>query len=1477
METRRWKIITPSQYEHERRALDFIRAGLPDHDPYRAWSNFEFVASDGAIYEVDLLVLTKQGFFLIEIKSWPGRVRGDAGTWTRTTPEGRTISEDNPVLLANRKAKALSSLLKSQSATKKVQVPWLDAVVFLSADDLYNDLTGSAANRVFLRDRKATDTQKERNGILAALIRREGQGIDSELRSTIDTKVARAIAKAIDDSGIRPSQKSRRIGDFVLGELIADGPGYQDRIAEHVSVKNDFRRVRLYTVAGADTEEERQRRKRAAIREYEIIRSLNHPYVLPVTDYKEHELGPALLFRYADPHSIRFDHYLATHGHQLTTTQRLKFLRDIADVVRYAHRKRVIHRSLSPFSILVMKDDGGRTEAEKQLPLGTMAIRESSVFDDPTQLYLQVYNWQVGARLQTSVTAQVSEVEDLVEAQALVYMSPEALADPRRVSEASDIFSLGAIAFHLFTSRPPAGSLSELTNILRDNKGLSVSAVKDGIGKKLEEFIQWSTHPDALTRIGNVEDFMAMLDEVEDELTAPDQSEIVEPLLAKRNDRLEHDYVVKSVLGQGATARALLVTKDDEEFVLKVALTDDDNFRLQAEGEALDKIQSEFIIKIHKTIEIAGKTVLVLQVAGEESLAKHLRKYGVPTLDLLSRYGSNLLSAVESLERHGVVHRDIKPDNIGIFKNNRSENQLMLYDFSLTSAPLDNLRIGTTGYTDPFLKNRKSGKWDLAAERFSAGVTLYEMTLGQDQLPKWGKENVPNPADTKDELILDVEKFKPSVREGLTRFFTKALHRDPEKRFDNAKEMRFAWEKVFMEADEQTVTKPSGEVVTTTIPLEDAELDTLIAALDLSARARDALDSLDITTVKELLLVSIHDIRLMRGVGDQYRREIMGFIAELREKFPDVTAKKTSVVEDDQAPSLERLHNRVVGARTAKKDAEWRVRQALLEVPLSNITLHPSDFVWPSQSDVADALNETRARVGQALAADQKRWGKDSLLTAFRNELFEQIQRMGGVVTTGELVDLTILLRPAAETIDTSRQQRLASAIARAAVETEGSLSEPRFEIRRLAFREPMALATGRSGNTNNAMPEASAYGSERVGVRGPKVVVACTDELAQYAEKLGEVADRIAKADPLLPRLRVFQELYDVTQPPPVPGCQPFSNERLIKLAAAMSSEAAVSSRQELYPLGMDALRALKLGIGALSGLGLGENNEGFTIWQVHNRVSSRYPEAMALPSDPKELELMLQKVGIDVRWESDSEVFRRREARILVTSGSSIGSRRDTATSTRHIDSSSPETVEARTTEDRLQHAYRDGGFLVLTVKPSYLRPCERNLLHRFPELERVSFDDLLIEQLRVKSKEYEFPWNDIYEADAESHNTDDWRNLLHLMSEVAPNIETELMNRQQPVLLVHPGLIARYELMSVLQTLRDRVGHDAACPTVWVLIATDNQNEMPYLDGVQIPLISKGQRAAVSEHWVDNRHRGKVTTTNYTNSTNSGEIDG
>ena len=162
---------------------------------------------------------------------------------------------------------------------------------------------------------------------------------------------------------------------------------------------------------------------------------------------------------------------------------------------------------------------------------------------------------------------------------------------------------------------------------MREQKGLSISSVLDGAGKKLEELIQWSTHPDVLTRIGSVEDFLTLLDDVEDELTAPAEAVVVDPLQAKRGDRLQHGFIVERVLGQGATATALLVTKDEKEYVLKVALSEAENSRLHEEAEALRSIHSEFIVAIEDELVINGKTALVLQKAGDKTLAAQLR-YG---------------------------------------------------------------------------------------------------------------------------------------------------------------------------------------------------------------------------------------------------------------------------------------------------------------------------------------------------------------------------------------------------------------------------------------------------------------------------------------------------------------------------------------------------------------------------------------------------------------------------------------------------------------------------------------------------------------------------------------------------------------------------------------------------------------------------------------------------------------------------------
>ena len=72
-----WVTLSRSRFPWEQEALDFVFERFPAQDNYRAWANFEFIADDGSINEVDLLVACPQGVFLIEIKSNPGTLRGD--------------------------------------------------------------------------------------------------------------------------------------------------------------------------------------------------------------------------------------------------------------------------------------------------------------------------------------------------------------------------------------------------------------------------------------------------------------------------------------------------------------------------------------------------------------------------------------------------------------------------------------------------------------------------------------------------------------------------------------------------------------------------------------------------------------------------------------------------------------------------------------------------------------------------------------------------------------------------------------------------------------------------------------------------------------------------------------------------------------------------------------------------------------------------------------------------------------------------------------------------------------------------------------------------------------------------------------------------------------------------------------------------------------------------------------------------------
>ena len=580
-----WSAFADSSFPWERDALDFVRERFPDHEPWRAWSLFEFLGLDGSVNEVDLLVFSPYGFFLVEIKSRPGRVSGDAGTWTWET-DGRLISTDNPLKLANLKAKKLRSLLETHSPARRSSgIPFIEPLVFLSAPKLVNDLTGTGRLRVCLRDRDASHAAdgtpiSARPGILAAIKTRNCPGMDAfASRGNLDRPTGKLVAQAIEAAGIRHSNRQRRVSDYRLEQQIDEGKGFQDWAASHVNFPETRRRIRIRSIHAAAPAEDRAVNQRAAIREFQLLENLQHPGILRVYQFTEHELGSALIFE-QDPTAIRLDHFLKTRDRDLPFPIRLDLVRQLAEVMQYAHKKRVVHRSLSPRSILVL-------DAASQRPR------------------LKVFNWQAGYRSaaeepRTSAAgiSATSHVGMLVDDPTTAYMAPEIFVAADNLGEHLDVFSLGAVAYHILSGAAPAADGLELASTLRASKGLELAKVLDAANGRLCELVRFATHPEVANRVETVDDFLVMLDQAENELTAPIEETIGNPadaqagaILAVARDpgALPTDQLwVRRRIGQGSSATALLVSRgpedDAETLILKIASTPEASDRLRAEA-----------------------------------------------------------------------------------------------------------------------------------------------------------------------------------------------------------------------------------------------------------------------------------------------------------------------------------------------------------------------------------------------------------------------------------------------------------------------------------------------------------------------------------------------------------------------------------------------------------------------------------------------------------------------------------------------------------------------------------------------------------------------------------------------------------------------------------------------------------------------------------------------------------------------------
>ena len=1399
----RWVEVTPSQFPHEAEGLRIVRDLMPKRAPFRAWTNFEFRDDRGNWSEVDLLILAPDGLHLVELKYYSGRLRGTDTTWLR---DGHA-AQDSPLLLANRKAKRLRSKLMAayddwRRGQKFAQpppsardlIPFIQESVFLHHPGFVCELPESSRTGLYgLPGHEAASGLAPVTDLFTGTPRP-----DAQIRE-------RAIAAMMQRIGLRA--RPREAGSYVLDKApLEDGPGWQDWLATHKHVKSQRRRIRFRVVPEGASEQARRRVHLLAAHEMHVMQRLTHEAIVRPEDYVDSELGPGLIYPHEEGWQ-RLDLWLADEPSGFDYDAQLDLIRQVAEALAYAHGKNVVHRGLGPRAIKVTTENNGR----RRVTIG---------------------DWQgVGRTDEATVTSATRGITTLMDADrhpsaAQERWVEEGFAAPEGVLVGApdrlrlDVFGLGALAFYIVTGgQAPARTRADLTARLNAQGGLDVSVELPTVAPALREAILAATRPEVSKRLPDVAAFLAELDKA----MTPQADETTDPLDAGPGAVLDDRFELVSRLGAGSTAVGLLVkdgpSDDGPQRVLKVALDDSAGRRLDDEAESLRRLTSPRIVKIIEgPLVVGGRRALLLASAGRETLATHLGNRERLPLDLLERWGTDLLEAVVTLDEAGISHRDIKPANLGVRedrsnKSNRSKH-LVLFDFSLTRAPASDTQAGTRPYLDPFF-NPKRPQYDSAAERYAAAVVLYEMATGHT--PVYG-DGLSDPASINDEATIDPDGFDPALRKSLTAFFTRALARNHKARHDTAAQMLLEWRASFPEA-----STPAEDAVALA---EAATAETALADSGLSARALSALEQLHVRTVGELAGVDARLLNRLPNLTAATRGEVQQLTKIWRPKFGRRGAWRPAEEPTDWDHPLDAADTLLNAARTPRGDNAVTVASLLLGVTGrlgANAT----------QSELAASLKPpvTRGRISQLLATLQDRWAADDealdLLDRLIGVTNERLVELGGVATFDELADHLLTLMTPRRGVAGADELRTVEGLLRCALDRKAAIE--------------------RAGD--DALPPWSLRRRE-----GRPVLVAVNPTLLDVAEALGHRADalvsdtNVSGNDALVPAARAATALGAEVpdQVDTETGSQPVTaglrdGRRLARLGAVMSHNAGASAVGELHHRHLAPAAALRH---ALPSVVPGVE---YSADALRERVANRFPNLAPLPKRP-DLDHIVTDAAAGLHWDEA-----RRSYHAPRPHGQTTGL--DTRSATIHVRPSSlsgPGPIGQRLIDSRERRS-----FVALGVPAGAVADRLGAVLRDRFEAVGLDLTHTLLEALHRTAATLKVPWDLVLMADADAPASRASQGLHALVRQSLPTVAQAIRQTLtdaggRPVVLTDASLLARHDALGLLAEWMDLA---TTRPTaLWLVVPQLHANNGPMVDGQPLPLAAPSQFVPVTQDWVD-----------------------
>jgi len=259
-------------------------------------------------------------------------------------------------------------------------------------------------------------------------------------------------------------------------------------------------------------------------------------------------------------------------------------------------------------------------------------------------------------------------------------------------------------------------------------------------------------------------------------------------------------YAIEHLLGQGGFAWVFAAREADGTpvavKVLKPRYANDPQFapRFRNEAKTASRLEHPNIIRIRSVGEAGGHSYFAMDLCPDALGLRIAREGPLPEGDLV-RIAKDLTQALEFAHGQGIIHRDIKVDNVLL----RSDGSAILTDFGIaravsgyaTSTGVD-MTIGTPHYISP--EQAQGRPLDPRADIYSLGVTLYKAATGEVpftskdwfELARMHVEDPPPPPRSR----------RPELSKRMERVIFKCLAKHPDDRYATAADLRADLEEV---------------------------------------------------------------------------------------------------------------------------------------------------------------------------------------------------------------------------------------------------------------------------------------------------------------------------------------------------------------------------------------------------------------------------------------------------------------------------------------------------------------------------------------------------------------------------------------------------------------------------------------------------------------------------------------------------------